>query len=44
MGTERLPGRRGQGRDFLQSPMSFRAFCETVVGLDLPDESVELAD
>ena len=23
---------------------SFRAFCETVVGLDLPDESVQVAD
>jgi len=44
MGTERLPGRRGNGRDLVQLPMSFRAFCETVVGLDLPDESVQVAD
>jgi predicted AAA+ superfamily ATPase len=44
MGTERLPGRRGQGRDFVQLPMSLRTFCESVIGLELPDESVEVAD
>jgi len=44
MGTERLPGRRGEGRDYVLLPMSFRAFCESVVGLDLPGETVEVTE
>jgi predicted AAA+ superfamily ATPase len=39
IGTERLPGRRGQGRDYLQLPMSFRDFC-LVRGIALPPESL----
>jgi len=26
-GAERLPGRRGKGKDYLQLPLSFRDFC-----------------
>ena len=37
MGTEQLPGRRGDGRDFLQLTVSFRDFCRTVRGIALPD-------
>jgi hypothetical protein len=37
MGTEQLPGRRGNGRDFLQLTVSFRDFCRTVRGIELPD-------
>lgn len=36
-GTERLPGRRGQGADFLQLPMSFRDFCVVAEGISLPE-------
>lgn len=39
IGTERLPGRRGRGRDFLQLPMSFRDFC-LVQGIALPEETI----
>jgi hypothetical protein len=39
LGTERLPGRRGRGRDFLQLPMSFRDYCLTS-GLELADETL----
>lgn len=37
MGTEQLPGRRGDGRDFLQLTVSFRDFCRLVRGIELPD-------
>lgn len=36
-GAERLPGRRGQGTDFLQLPMSFRDFCVSAEKISLPD-------
>ncbi len=36
-GTEKLPGRRGQGADFLQLPMSFRDFCAVAEGISLPE-------
>jgi len=39
IGTERLPGRRGRGRDYLQLPMSFRDFC-LVQRIDLPPETL----
>lgn len=44
MGAEQLPGRRGNGRDFVHLPMSFRAFCQSVVGLTLPDDTVTVED
>lgn len=40
MGAEQLPGRRGNGRDFVHLPMSFRAFCQSVLGVALPDHTV----
>jgi predicted AAA+ superfamily ATPase len=39
IGTERLPGRRGRGRDFLQLPMSFRDFC-TLRGIAVPEPAL----
>lgn len=44
MGAEQLPGRRGNGRDFVQLPLSFRAFCRDVLKLPLPDETLDIAD
>lgn len=44
MGTEQLPGRRGNGRDLIHLPMSFRAFAEAVAGITLPAETVAVAD
>jgi hypothetical protein len=38
-GAEQLPGRRGNGSDFLHLPMSFRDFCMQVEGIRLPDET-----
>lgn len=35
-GAEQLPGRRGNGVDFLHLPMSFRDFCTQVEGIELP--------
>jgi predicted AAA+ superfamily ATPase len=43
IGTERLPGRRGRGRDFLQLPMSFRDFC-LVQSIALPVETVAVEE
>jgi hypothetical protein len=40
MGAEQLPGRRGNGRDFVHLPMSFRAFCQCVADVNLPTETV----
>jgi predicted AAA+ superfamily ATPase len=37
-GAEQLPGRRGNGSDFLHLPMSFRDFCIQVAGIPLPAE------
>jgi hypothetical protein len=37
-GAERLPGRRGKGRDYLQLPMSFRDFCSAAKGVVFDDE------
>jgi hypothetical protein len=39
VGAERLPGRRGRGRDFVQLPMSFRDFC-LVSSIALPSETL----
>jgi len=39
-GAEQLPGRRGNGSDFLHLPMSFRDFCRQVEGLSLPEEAI----
>lgn len=41
-GAEQLPGRRGNGLDFLHLPMSFRDFCTQVEGICLPGETTEL--
>jgi hypothetical protein len=40
MGTEQLPGRRGEGRDFLQLTVSFRDFCRYVRRIELPESTV----
>ena len=37
-GAERLPGRRGKGRDYLQLPMSFRDFCTLTQSVRFDDE------
>lgn len=37
MVTERLPGRRGNGHDWIQLPISFREYCRTIRKIDLPD-------
>lgn len=42
-GAEQLPGRRGNGNDFLHLPMSFRDFCLQVEGLSLPGETIDIA-
>lgn len=42
MGTETLPGRRGDGRDYLQLPVSFRDFCTLVAGIPLPADAIPL--
>ena len=34
--AELMPGRRGQGNDYTQLPLSFRAFAEAVKGIELP--------
>jgi hypothetical protein len=44
MGTEQLPGRRGKGRDYVQLPMSFRDFCRSVRGIDLPEETASIGE
>jgi len=41
-GAEQLPGRRGNGSDFLHLPMSFRDFCMQVEGIPLPDETSDI--
>lgn len=41
-GAEQLPGRRGDGADFLHLPMSFRDFCTQVEGVSLPDETTDV--
>ena len=43
IGTERLPGRRGRGQDFLQLPMSFRDFC-VVHKITLPNECLAIEE
>lgn len=40
MGTEQLPGRRGNGRDFLQLTISFRDFCQDIRRIELPDSTL----
>ena len=41
-GAEQLPGRRGNGSDYLHLPMSFRDFCIQVEGIRLPEEITSL--
>lgn len=41
-GAEQLPGRRGNGSDFVHLPMSFRDFCVQVEGIPLPAETLEI--
>jgi uncharacterized protein len=41
-GAEQLPGRRGNGSDFLHLPMSFRDFCMQVEGISLPVETSDI--
>ncbi len=41
-GAEQLPGRRGNGADFLHLPMSFRDFCMQVEELPLPAETFDI--
>jgi len=41
-GAEQLPGRRGNGSDFLHLPMSFRDFCMQVEGIPLPAETFDI--
>ncbi|MFQ5537009.1 MAG: ATP-binding protein [Gemmatimonadota bacterium] len=36
-GAERLPGRRGDGKDYLQLPMSFRDFAAAACGVEVPE-------
>lgn len=36
VGSERLPGRRGDGRHYVQLPVSFRDFCRSVMNIELP--------
>jgi uncharacterized protein len=43
-GAEQLPGRRGNGSDFLHLPMSFRDFCSQVEGIRLPVETVQVEE
>lgn len=44
VGSERLPGRRGAGRHYVQLPVSFRDFCRQAVRLDIPDEVLRPED
>lgn len=37
-GAERLPGRRGKGKDYLQLPLSFRDYCVAAHGIRFDDE------
>ena len=39
-GAERLPGRRGQGKDYLQLPMSFRDYCTAMHAVHFDDEPI----
>ena len=43
MSAEQLPGRRGDGRDLLQLPLSFRAYCDLRLDEPLPAEPAGLA-
>ncbi|HXC25300.1 MAG TPA: ATP-binding protein [Gemmatimonadaceae bacterium] len=43
-GSERLPGRRGNGRDYVQLPMSFRDFCHVAYNLRFPDEPLAVEE
>lgn len=44
MGAEQLPGRRGDGQDFVQLPLSFRAFCRDALRMELPSETLEVTE
>jgi predicted AAA+ superfamily ATPase len=39
-GAERLPGRRGKGRDYLQLPMAFRDYCIAAHAIRFDDEPI----
>lgn len=43
-GSEQLPGRRGEGKDFLHLPLSFRDFCINASKIELPVETMRLED
>lgn len=43
-GAEQLPGRRGQGKDLLQLPMSFRDFCRATELAEVPETTFHPAD
>ncbi len=43
-GAERLPGRRGRGKDYLQLPMSFRDYCLALHGVHFDDEPIAAED
>ncbi len=43
-GSEQLPGRRGEGKDFLHLPMSFRDFCINASDIELPAETIRLEE
>lgn len=38
--SEQLPGRKGRGRHYLQLPLSFRDFCVSAMGMDLPEQTL----
>ena len=40
VGSEQLPGRKGEGRHYLQLPISFRDFCVHALGISLPDPTL----
>ncbi len=37
---EQLPGRKGRGRHYLQLPLSFRDYCVSAMGIDLPERTL----
>lgn len=43
-GAEQLPGRRGNGTDYLQLPMSFRDFARVPSGIELPEETLTVEE
>lgn len=43
-GAEQLPGRRGEAKDLLQLPMSFRDFCRVTGRAEIPEMTFEPTD